>query len=162
MWLFYCWILLSFIGDIIDSFFFQPNPQIGASQMAQWSRIFLQCRRHEFDPWVRKIPWRWKWQPTPVCLPEKSHGQRKLAGYSLKDSKESDTAEQLNTAPFSFLSSCPSLLGSVTEKVYIYLIRNIILFGKGLCTMSISIHPVFRVRRVGRISSLGVKRLSKT
>ena len=41
-----------------------------------------QCRRHGFDPWVRKIPWRGKWQPTPVFLPEKSHGQRNLAGYS--------------------------------------------------------------------------------
>ena len=28
-----------------------------------------QCRRHRFDPWVEKIPWRRKWQPTPVFLP---------------------------------------------------------------------------------------------
>ena len=35
-----------------------------------------------FDPWVGKIPWRRKWEPTPVFLPEKSHGQRSLAGYS--------------------------------------------------------------------------------
>ena len=40
----------------------------------------LQCRRCGFDPWVRKIPWRRKWQPDPVLLPEKSHGQRSLAG----------------------------------------------------------------------------------
>ena len=33
------------------------------------------------DPWVRKIPWRKKWLPTPVILPGKSHGQRSLAGY---------------------------------------------------------------------------------
>ena len=42
-----------------------------------------QCRRHkrhEFDPWVGKIPWNRKWQPTPVFLPEKSHGQRILGG----------------------------------------------------------------------------------
>ena len=26
------------------------------------------CRRHGFDPWVEKIPWRRKWQPTPVFL----------------------------------------------------------------------------------------------
>ena len=31
---------------------------------------------------VRKIPWRRKWQPTPVFLPGESHGQRSLAGYS--------------------------------------------------------------------------------
>ena len=41
-----------------------------------------QCRRCGFDPWVGKIPWRRKWQPTPVFLPGKSHGQRSLAGYS--------------------------------------------------------------------------------
>ena len=36
-----------------------------------------------FDPWVRKIPWRRKWQPTPVFLSGKLHEQRSLAGYSL-------------------------------------------------------------------------------
>ena len=41
-----------------------------------------QCRRCGFDPWVRKMPWRRKWQPTPVFLPGKSQGQRSLAGYS--------------------------------------------------------------------------------
>ena len=40
------------------------------------------CRRHGFNPWVRKFPWRRKWQPTPVYLPGKSHGQRSLMGYS--------------------------------------------------------------------------------
>ena len=33
-----------------------------------------------FNPWVGKIPWRRKWQLTPVFLPEKSHGQRSLVG----------------------------------------------------------------------------------
>ena len=41
-----------------------------------------QCRRHRFDPWVGKIPWRRKWQPTPVCLPRKFHGQWSLTCYS--------------------------------------------------------------------------------
>ena len=41
-----------------------------------------QCRRPGFDPWVRKIPWRRKWQPTPVFLPGKSHGQMILESYS--------------------------------------------------------------------------------
>ena len=39
-------------------------------------------KRHGLDPWVRKIPGRRKWQPTPVFLPGKCHGQRSLAGYS--------------------------------------------------------------------------------
>ena len=33
-----------------------------------------------FDPWIGTIPWRKKWQPTPVFLPEKSHGQKNLVG----------------------------------------------------------------------------------
>ena len=59
-----------------------------------------QCRRHKkcrFDPWVRKIPWGRKWQPTPVFLPEKFHEQRSLADYSAWGHKESDATEQLNT-----------------------------------------------------------------
>ena len=39
-----------------------------------------QSQRHWSDPWFGKIPWRRKWQPTPVFLPEKSHGQRRLVG----------------------------------------------------------------------------------
>ena len=42
-----------------------------------------QCRRHRFDPWVGKIPWRRKWQPTPVFLPGELHGQRSLASHIL-------------------------------------------------------------------------------
>ena len=49
------------------------------------------CRRCGFDPWVGKIPWRRKWQPTPVFLPGESHGQISLVGYSPLGHKESDT-----------------------------------------------------------------------
>ena len=57
-----------------------------------------QCRRHRrhgFDPWVRKIPWRSKRQPTPVFLPGESHGQRSLVGYSLWGCKELNTTTQI-------------------------------------------------------------------
>ena len=55
-----------------------------------------QCRRHrrhEFDPWVGKIPWRSKRQPTPIFLTGESHGPRSLAGYSPWGCKESNTTE---------------------------------------------------------------------
>ena len=55
-----------------------------------------QCRRCGFSPWVGKIPWRRKWQPTPVFLAGKSHGQRSLEGYSTWGCKESDRTEWLN------------------------------------------------------------------
>ena len=42
-----------------------------------------QCRSCRFNPWIKKIPWRWKWQPTPIYLPGKFHGQRSLVGCSL-------------------------------------------------------------------------------
>ena len=51
--------------------------------------------------WVQSLgeedPLEKEWQPTPVSLPGKSHGQRTLAGYSSQDHKELDTAEQLKT-----------------------------------------------------------------
>ena len=59
--------------------------------------VCLQCARPGFDPWVGKIPWRRKWQPTPVFLPGESHGWRNLVGYSPWGRKESDT-----TGPTSF------------------------------------------------------------
>ena len=39
-------------------------------------------KRLWFDPWVGKIPYRRKWQPTPVFLPGESYGQKTLVGYS--------------------------------------------------------------------------------
>ena len=48
-----------------------------------------------FNPWVRKIPWRREWKPTPVFWPGKSHGQRSLVGYSPWSHKELDMTEWL-------------------------------------------------------------------
>ena len=47
-------------------------------------------------PGSGKIPWRRKWQPTPVFLPGESHGRRSLVGYSPRGRKELDTTEQLH------------------------------------------------------------------
>ena len=59
-----------------------------------------QCRRQKrfrFDPWLGKIPWSRKWQPTPVLLSVKSHGQRRLMGYSPWGSKDLDMTECTHT-----------------------------------------------------------------
>ena len=61
--------------------------------MASSEESACQCRRHKklrFNTWARKIPWRRKWQPTPVVLPGKFHGQRSWTGYSLWGHKELD------------------------------------------------------------------------
>ena len=55
-----------------------------------------QCRRQEdkdLIPLLGRSCWGRKWQPTPVFLPEKSHGQRSLVGSSLRGRKESETTE---------------------------------------------------------------------
>ena len=54
--------------------------------------LICQCRRlkrHGFDLWVGKIPWRRKWQLTSVFLPGKFHGHRSLVGYRPWGLKES-------------------------------------------------------------------------
>ena len=58
------------------------------------------CRRHKrhgFDPWVGKSPWRRERLPTPVLLPGESHGQRSLEGYSPWGHRAPDTTEPLGT-----------------------------------------------------------------
>ena len=58
--------------------------------------VCLQCGRPGFHPWVRKIPCRKEWWPTPGLFPGKSHGRRSLIGYSPWGRKESDTTEQIH------------------------------------------------------------------
>ena len=63
---------------------------------ASYKEPVCQCRKHKslwFDPWVRKIPWRRAWQPTPVFLSGESHEQRSLAGYGPWGHKESYLTE---------------------------------------------------------------------
>ena len=55
------------------------------SLVAQMVKSLPKCERHGFDPWVGEIPWRKKWQPTPVFLPGKSHGWRSLVGFIQMD-----------------------------------------------------------------------------
>ena len=66
----------------------------GPPQIAQMV-VCLQWKRPVFNPWVRKIPRRRKWQPALVRLPGKSHGWRSLVGYSTRGHKESDMTESL-------------------------------------------------------------------
>ena len=56
------------------------------------------CKRCEFDPWVWKIPWNRKWQPSPVLSPGKFRGQRSLVSYSPWGHRELDLTGRLNTS----------------------------------------------------------------
>ena len=70
-------MLIKFKYILIDTLGF-PGGASGKESTCQRKRH----QRLGFDPWVRKIPWSRKWQPTPVFFPGKSHGQRSLEGYS--------------------------------------------------------------------------------
>ena len=74
------------------------EPLKWASSGSNSKRICLQCRRCRrlgLDSWVGKSPWRREWLPTPVFLPQESHGQRSLMVYRPWDWKELDMTEQL-------------------------------------------------------------------
>ena len=69
---------------------------MGTLRWHSYKEFACQCRRHrrcEFNPCIRKIPWRRKWLPTPLFLPGKFLGQRSLVGYDPWDPKESDKTE---------------------------------------------------------------------
>ena len=78
------------------------------SRLSRWLPwwLCLQCGSSGFAPWLGKIPWRRKWQPTPVFLPGESHGQRSVAGYSPWDCKESDTTERLSLSECACVHVC--------------------------------------------------------
>ena len=79
------------------------------------NHLWKESACNAFIPWVRKIPWGRKWQPTPVFLPGKSHEQKKLVGYSPWGWKESDTTERLHFH-FHFLSFFISKLLTLHSK----------------------------------------------
>ena len=69
--------------------------RIRASLVAQVVKNLPEIQETQVRSLGQEDPWRRKWQPTPVFLPGKSHGQRTLAGYSSRVRKELDTNEQL-------------------------------------------------------------------
>ena len=66
---------------------------MGFPGVAVSKELACQCKRCGFKPWVGKIPWNRKWQPIPVFLSGKSHGQRSLPGYCPWCHKELDTTK---------------------------------------------------------------------
>ena len=139
----------------------------------------MQCRRSRFDPWLEKIPWRRKWQPTPIFLPGEFHGQRSLVGYSLWGRKEADVIEWLtlshiwhdlatihtNANPLSSFLSSPyfsisSLSISWKTLLYIFLILKFLhIKVYNMWDLSLKI-PVPTTKRLsGRESNRGNKNL---
>ena len=105
-----------------------------------------------FDPWVGKIPWRRKWQPTSVFLPGKSHGRRSLVGYSPWGHKESDTTEQLH---FHFLFYSQLFVRPPQTLLCLF---AFLLLGDGLDSCLLyyvtNLHPLFIRHSVYQIQAL--------
>ena len=68
----------------------------GGSEVKVSACVCMQCGRPGFNSWVGNIPWRRKWQSTPIFLPGEFHGQRSLVGCSPRGCKESDMTERLH------------------------------------------------------------------
>ena len=93
------WNLLSAItgslscSGLLCSFLLYIRTNFNAASGKEPTCQCRRCKAHEFDPSVRKMPWKRAWQPTWAFLPGKSHGQRSLEGCSPLGHKESDTTE---------------------------------------------------------------------
>ena len=74
----------------------QPPLRLTVSRVALVVKnlpAYAEDGRYRFNPWVGNISWRRKWQPTPVSMPEGSHGQGSLVGYGPQGHKELDMIE---------------------------------------------------------------------
>ena len=67
------------------------------ASLAQMVKHLSAMQQTRVRSWVGKIPWRRKWQPTPVFLPGKSHGRQSLVDYCPWGRKELDTTERLHS-----------------------------------------------------------------
>ena len=91
-----------------------------ASQRAV--KNLAECRRRGLYPWVRKIPWRSTWQPTPVFLPGEFHGQKILVGYSPWGCKESDMTEH-STRTHTHV--CTHIYGKKTNRIQLQTVQSL-------------------------------------
>ena len=86
-------------------------------RLSRWG-VCLQCGRGMFNPWVGKMPWRRKWQPTPVFLPREFHGERSLVGYSPYGHEESDTTEWLTLSLLRIIRNFPKAIQAAKREIH--------------------------------------------
>ena len=90
--------------------------------VAQWKRIHLPKKEIQVQSLGLEDPLGGKWHPTLVFMPEKSHGQRSLAGYSLqRGHKESDTTEHTHTHK-SHIYKCLKIIININNSIMAKLI----------------------------------------
>ena len=101
----------SLLPSLWVEFFISLRPR--ASLVAQMVKNLPAIWEMQVQSWVRMIPWRRAWQPTPVLLPGEFHEQRSLVGYSPGGHKESDTTERLSLSGRRWESSDRKLVKSL-------------------------------------------------
>ena len=106
-----------------------------------------------FNPWVRKIPWRRKWQPTPVLLPGKSHRQKSVAGFSPRGRKRAGQHQKrialfLCQANRNTQSSCLEKLGvSIPEDLMkCFIVSSVSQFSRSVVFDSLRPHGLQHTR----------------
>ena len=120
-------MLIHLLNKYSFDLFKEAGKEISLPRWLSSKESACQCKRHGFDPWVRKIPWRREWQPTLVFLPGKSHGQRSLEGYTVHGIAKSWT--QLKQ-----LSTCINTLKVASS--HIWLLKIKLMKIKYLCVLS--------------------------
>ena len=94
----YCCLLFSWPKlQTEKNIVYLTNPYSWPPRWCSGKKFICQYRKHKDDPWVGKIPWSRKWQPTLVFLMGKFYGQRSLVGYSPWGCKELATTEHTHT-----------------------------------------------------------------
>ena len=114
--------------------------------LSWWFIETPQCRRHGFNPWIGKIPWRRKWQPTQIFLPAKPHGQRSLVGCSPQDHKwvrhDLRTKQQQQRA-MNHVVECAAIFGWIIFSVCCLHAHLMSLFCFKCSTLNI-VHHIFK------------------
>ena len=81
--------------------------------------------RHRFNPWVGKILWSSKWQPTPVFLPGKLHGHRSLVGYDPWGLNKSNTTDHAHTH---IIDICVCVYTHTFSHTHIYIFGDLVIY----------------------------------
>ena len=111
-------------GTLVWVFSSSPSHDFDHTLLSQASRepAWLVQRCSEPHTWVGKIPWRRKWQPTPVFLPGKSHGRQSLVGYCPWGRKESDRTDDFTfTFTFNMHLKCSLNLSNNSVRLFLFL-----------------------------------------
>ena len=96
---------------------------------------YKRCSRCSFHPWVGKILWSRKWQPTPLLLPGKFHGQRSLMGHHPWVT-ESNKTEHTHISYIFFFSFCTHCLLAKVDTAQGMMPSNFILYNGSMCLMN--------------------------